>query len=456
MTSQQIQHLYWRAGFGLSPKELSQKIGKTQFEIVNDLFNNSKAYIPLKINMSELDRYKSYPKNGTSERKQFQQIQTKKLKELNYFWIYNLVNTKQILRERMTLFWANHFVCRDSNVRSIMQFNNVLRKHALGNFGNFVKAISKESSMIKYLNLNSNNKRKPNENFARELMELFTLGVGNYSESDIKEAARAFTGYKTNFKSEFVFNKRQHDNGIKAFFGKKGNFNGDDIIDIILDEKQCAVYICSKVYRYFVNDSINASHLELMADLFYKDYNIEKLMKFVFTSDWFYDSKNIGSKIKSPIDLIVGMHRTIPLQFNKIDELLKVQGILDQKLLYPPNVAGWKGGKNWINTNSMLLRVKLPSMILENESYSIQPKGNFTKNFRFEFVKNKYQDKLDVYVGWKSYRKEVKRLKPEEFLRSLIICDLSNGTEKYLSSIGKYTKKRNLSKIMSLPEYQMC
>ncbi len=136
----------------------------------------------------------------------------------------------------MTLFWANVFVCRDNNILHIHQYNNVLRENSLGDFRGFVKAISKEPSMIKYLNLKQNVKKKPNENFARELMELFTLGVGNYKEEDIKESARAFTGYSFNKKGDFILRDKRHDTGSKTFFDKTGNFNGDDIIDIILNK----------------------------------------------------------------------------------------------------------------------------------------------------------------------------------------------------------------------------
>lgn len=456
MDIKQIQHLYWRAGFGLSPNQLKEKQGKTKLQIVDELFSKSKTFEPLLIDTPEIDTYTKVPKNASAARKRYTQLNSIKIEEYNYAWIYRMVNTKRELREKMTLFWANHFVCKDGIIKSTQQYNNVLRNHALGNFKDFVIAISKENSMIRYLNLNTNNKEKPNENFARELLELFTLGVGNYSEQDIKEAARAFTGYKTNFKAEFKFNSKRHDSGKKVFLGKKGKFKGDDIIDIILQQRQCAEFVCTKIYKYFVNESINRTHINAMTNLFYKDYNIERLMRFVFSSDWFYGEENIGSKIKSPIELIVGMHRTVPLKFNKSDELLKIQDVLDQKLLYPPNVAGWKGGKNWINTNSMLVRVKLPSMILEKESYTIKPKGNFTKSFQFVYVKNKYQDKLDVSVGWKTYKKQSRKLKSSELLSALILCELSLGAKSYIRSLGKLTRKRNLSKIMSLPEYQMC
>ncbi len=457
MQKKHILHLYWRASFGLSPKELALIEGKEKHEIINDLFLKSESIIPLDISTSEIDSITQLQiKNNPSKRDAYRKINLELLKKYNHLWIDRLSNSNELLREKMTLFWANHFVVRDSKIKRVKQFNNTLRTFALGDFRAFVKAISREPSMIHYLNLNLNRKTKLNENFARELMELFTLGVGNYSENDIKESARAFSGYKFNFRPVFIFQKDYHDFGEKTFFGETGAFDGDQIIDIILNQKQCARFICTKIYKYFVNEEVNAAHIGLMTEIFYKDYNIENLMRYVFSSDWFYGHENIGSKIKSPIELLIGMNKIIPIRFNDTEELLKLQSVLDQKLLYPPNVSGWHGGKNWINTNSILVRVKLPSMLLENESFSLQPKGNLTDNFKLVYVKNKYQDKLNVSVDWKSYKRQVKRMNSEDLVSILIISEINSGTQNYLKSLGKLSKRRNLARIMCLPEYQMC
>ena len=457
MQKREILHLYWRAGFGLSPNELGLFESKEKEEIINDLFLNSEAIIPLNINTSEIDSITQFQiKNNKEVRSVFNKLNSGLVKKFNHLWISRLSNSDEILREKMTLFWANHFVVRDSKIKSVQRYNNTLRNFALGDFRAFVKAISREPSMIRYLNLNKNHKKRPNENFARELMELFTLGAGHYSENDIKESARAFTGYKFNFKPVFVFKKEGHDFGEKTFLGELGAFNGDQIIDIILNQKQCARFISTKIYKYFVNEEVNESHINLMTEIFYRDYNIENLMRYVFSSDWFYNNEHIGSKIKSPIELLIGINKIVPIRFNDDEELLKVQTVLDQKLLYPPNVAGWKGGKNWINTNSILVRVKLPSMLLEKESFSLQPKGNLTDNFKFVYKLNKHQNKLDVSVDWKNYKKQVKKINPDDLLSILILSEINSGTQQYLKSLGKLTRRRNLARIMCLPEYQMC
>ncbi|WP_299519305.1 DUF1800 family protein, partial [Winogradskyella sp.] len=287
MNQKELQHLYWRAGFGINPKAQSKR-SLNRKAIVDALFENAQTFTPLTVNLSYLEGVSpSDIKDFPSLAKEIREKNTKTILKLNYAWIERMVHPKELLRERMTLFWANHFVCRDRHPKHMLQYNNTLRYFALGHFGDFVKAISKETSMLKYLNGKQNRKQKPNENFARELMELFTLGEGHYSEKDIKESARAFTGYSHNFNGEFIFRRLQHDYDSKIFFDRIGKFNGDDIIDIILEHKQCARFISDKIYRYFVNPIPNRHHIEAMTDVFYKDYSIENLMRFLFMSDWF-------------------------------------------------------------------------------------------------------------------------------------------------------------------------
>lgn len=457
MTGKEIQHLYWRAGFGLTPKQISTLELKSKNEIIEDLFIKSKPINHVPLNLSMFNVYtQDYIKDNKERRVQYTKLNEKITKKFNLRWIATIAFTNELLREKMTLFWANHFVCRDRNTKHAYHYNKTLRNHALGDFRTFVKAITREASMIKYLNLNRNYKKSPNENFARELLELFTLGEGNYTEKDIKACSRAFTGYSNKFDGSFFLRKGGHDNNQKVFFGKKGNFNGDDIIDIILSQKQCARYICQKLYYHFVNSTINNEHVEAMTNVLFKDYNIEKLMRFVFSSDWFYNSENIGNKIKSPIDLLIGMFKVIPIKFRDENELLRIQRHLDQVLLDPPNVAGWKGGKTWITSNTLMLRIKLPSMIFERESYSFKTTGGINSPLKIVSVKNKYQQKLDIDVDWKTYKKRVKKLPLKNLVDCLILCDINPGTARYIATLGRRPKRRNLVKIMSLPEYQMC
>jgi len=327
----------------------------------------------------------------------------------------------------------------------------------LGNFKDFVNAVSKEAAMTKYLNTKQNKKKKPNENFARELMELFTLGVGHYTESDIKESARAFTGYSHNVNGDFLLKKQQHDTGLKTFFGETGSFTGEDIIDLILKKKQCAKYVCGKIYAYFVNTKINDAHVEQMAEVFYKDYNIANLMRFVLMSNWFYEDKNIGNKIKSPIEFLVGMKTTVPFQFKNKKRLLHIENVLGQVLFNPPNVAGWKGGKSWIDSNTIILRLKLPSLLL-NDAYisKIEINSNTTNAERKAMLKKRNSKQYQTNTNWQVFQSNFKNVETQDLENYLLTCKINPEAAQYLSALKKESKREYCIQIMSLPEYQMC
>jgi uncharacterized protein (DUF1800 family) len=459
MNTKHIQHLYWRIGFGTLPTELELLSKKSKKEVVENLFETSKKVTPLKVDTTDLEvlMMGSYDMMKDNK-KQIQKLSREKILALNVAWVDRLSNAEELLREKMTLFWANHFVCEDNNFIFTQNFHNTLRKHALGNFKDFVVAISKEAAMTKYLNTKQNKKQKPNENFARELMELFTLGVGHYTEQDIKESARAFTGYGHDFQGDFSFRKRQHDEGNKTFFGKTGSFTGDDIINIILENKQCANYICGKLYRYFVNDTINENHVKAMAAVFYKDYNIEKLMRFTLLSDWFYDDKNIGTKIKSPIEFLVGLKTVVPVNFKDEKQLLYMQKLLGQMLLNPPNVAGWKGGRSWIDSNTIVLRLKLPSLILNNGYISKVKEGASDAgiDIKKEVFKKQFGKRFKTENDWGYFNSQFKNIEINDLENYVLACNISESASTYLKSLNKVSKQEHCVQLMSLPEYQMC
>lgn len=457
MNSKHIQHLYWRSGFGMLPQDFEQISHLNKTQIVNILIKESKQYAPLKIDINALSNLSFQEVNkSTVFKRNFIKRSRKKLKTFNLEWLYRMVNSKAVLRERMTLFWANHFVVEDRNIIHYQKYNNTLRAFALGNFREFVKAISKEASMIKYLNLRQNKKDSPNENFSRELMELFTLGVGNYTNEDIKEASKAFTGYHFEFNGEFKFELREHDDGFKYLFGKSGRYDGDDIIDIILDQKQSARFICEKIYSYFVNKTIIKEHIDQMVSVFYPDYNIEKLMQFVFMSDWFYNTENIGTKIKSPIDLLVGIQKTIPITYNDSIELIKIQHMLGQTLLNPTNVAGWEGGKSWITSNSILLRLKTPSLLLNNGLIPAKEKGDFYDRYSEIYKKRVKKQFFKVSADWENFDETYRNISFKELKEYLIVPELNPDTESVINRLNHSSLRDSCIQIMSLPEYQMC
>lgn len=455
MIAKDIQHLYWRAGFGALPEDLLKFKDFSRRQVVNALFDSSKTVHPLQIDVSEFLNINNKNLNKKSKQ-ELRKKSRKKVKTYNVKWVSRMGTSQELLREKMTLFWSNHFVCKDDNILFVQNFNNTLRANALGYFGDFVKAISKEAAMINYLNNKQNKKLQPNENFARELMELFTLGLGNYTETDIQESARAFTGYNHNSNGVFEIRKRHHDDERKTFFGQTGNFNGDDIIDIILEQKQCARFICENIYAYFVSDLVNTAHVEELTTIFYEDYDIARLMRYLFNSDWFYSEEYVGNKIKSPIDLVVGMGKIVPMTFESQKDLLKTQKLLGQVLLAPPNVAGWKGGRTWIDSNTIMLRLKLASILLGNAQISVKPKGEFEDSYEEFYDKKKRKKMINVVADWDTFEKQFQNEIISDLAIHIVVTPLSDGTKAYLKGLSQTSKREHCIQLMSLPEYQMC
>ena len=458
MQAKHLQHLYWRAGFGIQPNQVQSMQSSSRKEVVKKIFAESKKHENLSIDLSEFNRYDlATILKSPKQLREFIEKSRLKILDYNVAWVKHMASSRSVLRERMTLFWANHFVCKDNNILYVIQYNNTLRKYALGDLKDFTKAISKEPAMLKYLNNKQNVKSSPNENFARELMELFTLGKGHYTESDIKESARAFTGYFHNFEGDFRIRKLMHDYGIKRFMNYRGRLDGDDIIDIIFEQKQCARFICQKIYTYFVNDKLNDEHVNQMVNVLYPKYKIDELMQFVFMQDWFYDEANIGNKIKSPIDFVIGMNNSVPMDFKKPRQLLAIQKVLGQTLLDPPNVAGWKGGKSWIDSNTILFRLRLPSILLNNSKISAKEKGDFNDSMMGMMAsKGTSGGYFKVESDWSSFERRFKNVKIEELSDHLIQTEINSGTQEYLDGLGKVSKRDYCIQLMSLPEYQMC
>ena len=293
------QHLLWRAGFGPMAEEYHQLASASHKSYINSLFKAS-AKGPQMIDVADnalkglvMGVQEASTKKrdlDEMERRRLRQQSREDIKNLNITWLNEMVNSEQQIREKMSLFWHGHFASRNLNILYQQQLLDVIRQNALGNFGDLLREVSKSAAMINFLNNNQNKKGHPNENFAREVMELFTMGRGNYTENDIKEAARAFTGWGANISGEFTFRRNQHDDGKKTVLGKTGNFNGDDVLNILLEHKQTATYISRKIYRYFVNDVPDEAHVTWLADRFYQSkYDIKELMKDIFILSWLVD-----------------------------------------------------------------------------------------------------------------------------------------------------------------------
>lgn len=360
----QIKHLVSRAGFGMCIDEFKAADSQTISQAVHNLFESSETFEPLSVVKNGSD-YSMTRKADQAKRKMLMQIQRQQERYINLSWINLMSTDKGQLREKMALFWNNHFACRSKQSIYSQQLVNIQREQALGNFKTMTLAIAKSPAMLQFLNNQQNLKGHPNENFARELMELFTIGRGNYTEQDVKESARAFTGWGFDQSGEFRFRQAVHDNDRKTFLGKHGDFNGEDVINILFEKKETARFICTKLYKYLVNEIPDTTHVNAMTDVFYKaKYEIQPLLEYVFTANWFYDANNIGNLVKSPVELIVGLNRQFDITYQRPAILLQFQKVLGQVLLYPPNVAGWPGGRNWIDSSSLMYRIKIPSTLL--------------------------------------------------------------------------------------------
>ncbi len=284
------------------------------------------------------------------------------------WWLGQMLITPRPLEEKLTLLWHGHFASRYRNVRDaylMQQQNHFLRKHANGSFADLAHGIIRNPAMIKFLNNNTNKKQKPNENLARELMELFTLGEGHYTEQDIKQGAKALTGY-TLKDNDFKFNKKQHDQGKKTILGQTGQFDGDDFVDILLQRDDCPRFVAYKIYKHFVadvDDQTNGEQTQAMtvinalAQLIRQhDYQLKPVLMTLFQSQHFYDTTIIGNKIKSPTQLMVGTVRMLNTPTRDISIITGANTMMGQTLFNPPSVAGWDGGQAWINTSTLYVR----------------------------------------------------------------------------------------------------
>jgi uncharacterized protein (DUF1800 family) len=289
-------------------------------------------------------------------------------------WVYRLVASPKPLQEKMTLFWHNHFATANSkvnNARWMWNQNELFRRHALGNFRTLVHEVAKDPAMMRWLDTVVSKKGRPNENFARELFELFTLGIGNYTEDDIKEAARAFTGWEVR-NDAFFFNRAQHDTGQKTIFGKTGAFTGEQVIDLAVAHPATARHLVTKLFVHFVNDQPNTSTIDRLARLFTESgYEVKPLVRALLLSPDFSSEAAYHAKIKSPVDFVIGAVKTLGIP--AFPQLATTLGALGQALFNPPTVKGWPEGIEWISASSLLARQNFANQLATGRNGSRQP-----------------------------------------------------------------------------------
>ena len=467
-----VKHLYSRAAFGISYPALKSLSKKNTSKVVDELFKNAEKFDDLKsVNEDEvrqqmallvsLGARKEFTPEEKDKRQEITRLQNERSRTLNIDWLMRMVNTSAPLREKVTLFWHGHFACRSNNPMFAQQLNNIQRRHALGSFRTLLVEVAKAPAMLQYLNNQQNRKGKPNENFARELMELFTLGIGNYTEQDIKESARSFTGWTYDPNGEFKLRPNFHDEGNKTFFGKTGNFDGESIIDIILENPKTAHFIARKLYIFFVNETPNDAHVKELGDHFFaQKYDISAVLKKMFTSDWFYSEPNVGTKIKSPAEFLVSLSREFYVTYNKPQVLIQLQSSLGQYLFNPPNVAGWPGGKSWIDSSSLMLRLKIPSMVLNDGQIDFSGKADPEDEAVIALnkpanAKPKPKSYVDAQSNWAKFLASLpKDIKPLELAQFLLQPTINQKIAGMVSD--NQGLKSTAIEVTSLPEYQLC
>ncbi len=477
------QHIWWRAGFG-PPADLVYALSKQEpDELFHSILKASEKR-PALFDLADPELKEMMSRNTTAmmkmqalkpqEKQLIRNQSVQDIARLNIRWLQEMTDSPAQLREKMALFWHGHFATKTVNILYDQALLNTIREHALGNFRDLLFQVSKSASMIRFLNNNQNKKGHPNENFARELMELFTVGRGNYSESDVKESARAFTGWGTTLEGDFDFRDRQHDDGVKSFFGKRGNLSGEDILEILLSQKQTAIFITRKIYRFFVNEKVDEGRVNKLAEEFYGNgYDIRLLMISIFTSTWFFDPKNVGTQIKSPVVWLAGMRRQLPMEIQNPLVQLVLERLLGQVLFAPPNVAGWPGGIHWIDSSSLMLRMQIPGIISRSDAIVSNPKddddlmmGMRDKSLAMNIrkLRNPGMKFFQADIFWSEYIKNFNKTPENAIYRT--VCDFllqkplplkEEEMTKYIDESCRDAKIKSLTvRVMGTPEYQLC
>lgn len=450
------KHLLWRAGFGVGINQIDDLKNKNIKTIINELFKED-SFSEITYDTPDPDLAADYM-NSTAPaemKKEMQRINREQNNELNLNFLNTIVNSKEQMREKMAFFWHGHFASRVINPKFNRQLLNTIRKNALGNFKDLLFEVSQSPAMLNFLNNQQNKKDHPNENFAREVMELFTMGRGNYTEHDVREGARAFTGWSYDKEGNFKERKNLHDEGSKTFLGRTGNFDGNAILNIILEQKATAQFITTKIYKFFVNEKPDQDIVNKLSTNFYNSgYDIKKLMTEIFSSTWFYDQKNIGNRIKSPIELMAGMMRILPMHIQNPENLIVYQKLLGQMLLYPPNVAGWPNGKSWIDSSTLMLRLQIPQIWsgLRPLEYSPRQDDDIDMGMKSrETALNKSFKNPNITIDWDRIEKIFTDKNCEDYLlqntQSLDMNSVKNFSDKSI--------KMNVINLMSTPEYQL-
>lgn len=370
----EARHLLVRSGFSANPAEIEALAPLSRAAAIDQILRGARTaavtpppawtdgWVPPQIKAL-----------SPEERRSLRRLNRERGLDLKGWWMAEMATSPSPLSEVMTLFWHNHFTSSLRKVKApvlLYRQNRLLRQDALGNFGRLLHAVARDPAMLIYLDGARSRKGAANENFPRELFELFTLGEGHYQEADVKEAARAFTGWSVDRKTgRFVFREQWHDAGGKIVLGHSGRLDGDAVIRILLDHPRTAVFVVEKLWRHFISETPDGAEVARLAAVFRAaGYEIKPLLAALFASDAFWAPQNRGRLIKSPVDFIVGTVRLFDLPVEDYEDLARLSRRLGQDLFDPPNVKGWPGGTQWIVSASLLDRQALTERITGGKS----------------------------------------------------------------------------------------
>ncbi|HEV8111970.1 MAG TPA: DUF1800 domain-containing protein [Planctomycetota bacterium] len=366
-----VEHLYNRAGFGARPSEIEAGVAMGKAALVENLVTKRVEVEPFfweRIEIPDPKSLRELPADEQREKqREFREKDRRQLLEYTGWWYDRLASGEDPLRERMVLFWHGFFTSSVEDVKRnwlLIQQNQLVRDHALGSYAELLSAMLRDPAMLTYLDNQVNRKGNPNENLARELMELFSLGVGNYTEEDVKEAARALTGRGINRDGEYELHPRQHDDGKKTILGKSGKFDGDDLVAILLKQEACSKWVSRRLIAYFEGVAPSPDRVAAYATFLREhDYQLQPFLKRLFLDPAFYRDEVVGARVQGPVDFMVGLSRRLGVRVPPI-VLGGGSALLGQRLFAPPSVKGWEEGEPWITTATLMQRGNLAGLVL--------------------------------------------------------------------------------------------
>ncbi|HVZ94243.1 MAG TPA: DUF1800 domain-containing protein [Phycisphaerales bacterium] len=482
------RHLLWRAGFGGTPSQVRLIADWGPQKAVDHLLDfqgpaeetdETRAFDPSimqppsaeqraviqnarrKQNEDELARIRL-------ERQRREQSDRGQIAHVRRWWLKRMVETARPLQEKLTLFWHGHFATSYRTIENswhMFRQNQLFREHAAGNFGDLLRAIIRDPAMIAYLDNNDSRKEKPNENLARELMELFSLGVGNYSEDDIKEGARALTGYSFQY-NDFKFYKDRHDTNNKHLLGASGNFDGDDFVRLILARPACSKFIATKLYRFFVSElppkgtpefrAVEGVIAGLAAELTGAKYEIKPVLRKLLQSDHFYDSSVRLARIKSPTELVIGAVRSLNTPVRDLGVVADAMDLMGQSLFFPPSVKGWDGERSWINTSTLFVRQNMLTYLVTGKTPTgYDPLAADDEYDPMPLIEGMTRDE----AGSPTSPRDVARYLLRYVLGETAPTPRLNIITDFLTSSGAIdaqSLRGALALITAMPEYQLC